>query len=188
MILQLFDRSKIPSYYIISFTLNISTLRVYTHLCYTYFINMTTGSSLRKMHIAQIILCILVFKSTVEGYVNEDLVKKGLDQNTINQVFRIVEQIGDYSETVPNLFRVVRKNLEDLEREIKVKTLLPAKDKLEAFRAISEPINRFLRQSPKEYYIHNPPRGTAYKVQLNIAKEVVRNVYRELQTLWLSNV
>ncbi|UKJ88176.2 hypothetical protein MACJ_000619 [Theileria orientalis] len=149
---------------------------------------MTTGSSLRKMHIAQIILCLLVFRSRVEGYVNKDLSKRGLDQNTIDQVFRIVEQIGDYSDTVPNLFRVVKKNLEDLEREIKLKALLPAKDKLEAFRAISEPINRFLRQSPKEYYIHNPPRGTAYKVQLNIAKEVVKNVYSELQRLWLSSV
>ncbi|UKK00581.2 hypothetical protein MACK_000655 [Theileria orientalis] len=149
---------------------------------------MTAGSSLRKMHIAQIILCLLVFRSRVEGYVNKDLTKRGLDQHTIDQVFRIVEQIGDYSETVPNLFRVVKKSLEDLEREIKLKTLLPAKDKLEAFRAISEPINRFLRQSPKEYYIHNPPRGTAYKVQLNIAKEVVRNVYSDLQRLWLSSV
>ncbi|EAN34009.1 hypothetical protein TpMuguga_01g00771 [Theileria parva strain Muguga] len=140
---------------------------------------------MRKLHILNLIILIIIGNSGIQGYYKGEGVQRGIDQNTLERVFRIADEIGEYAQSVPHIFKIVRKNLESLEREVKIKALLPSSSRIEAFRLICEPFNRFLTESPRDYFIHNPPRGTAYNVQLNNAKEAVREVYRRIQRLWL---
>ncbi|EKX73810.1 signal peptide containing protein [Theileria equi strain WA] len=111
-----------------------------------------------------------------------------LSPEIIKEIFSIAEDIGEYSESVPDMFGVVKKSLHDLEREIKIRALLPAETQMEAFRMISAPINEFLKQEPRNFFVHSPPRGVAYNLQIKEARDAVRVVYSKLQKLWLASI
>uniref|UniRef100_A0A3B0N4W3 Uncharacterized protein n=1 Tax=Theileria annulata TaxID=5874 RepID=A0A3B0N4W3_THEAN len=165
--------------------LSINSYNLLYLLIYKLPITINTYFMMKGLHIFNLIILIIIYNGGIYGYIKGDVAQRGIDGDTVERVFRIADQIGRYSQSVPNMFRVVKKNLESLEREVKIKALLPSSSRIEAFRMICKPFNRFLTRSPKDYFIHNPPRGTAYNVQLNNAKEVVREIYRQIQRLWL---